>query len=454
MRTVGCLASGVLLGTLAGCSASGGATDGPRDAGSTADGPRDAGSGSDIPGNNVIDGPPALAGRHAFVVTSTLTPRTDAGLGPFDPMTQTFTLVLDGDQRIAIGGSYDWGGSVPLLGTADGGFALGSSLPIYPSSSSACGWFVAYDQLTLAIDSGGRLSGNGQGRVVYLHDGGSNDFSVSMSLVGVPDAEPPALSMVSDGDVTEPFARFSLVGSEPLPRGTSPELISASGDRVSLTTTSTSAFVVSFQSLPTLLRFGERYTFSIAGISDFAGNAAVPAATLGFTTKPAPPLAAPDGFESVAGDTLGGAQILSGAGAPVIDGTRSLYVPPAYDMARPRITQLALRLALSPGDTAVRFAYQIVSPELGGGGTFSLGSVGGTIVASTLPSSSATTTATLPGPVLYSLGPVTTARIPLPPDAAGEVVLALALPPVASPSCGAGFGRGSSGIIIDDLQTE
>ena len=100
---------------------------------------------------------------------------------------------------------------MPLFGTADGGFALGSSLP---KSTPACGWFVAYDQLTLAIGSGGRLSGNGQGRVVHLHDGGSNDLSVSMSLVGVPDAEPPALSMVSDGDVPEPFARFSLVGSE------------------------------------------------------------------------------------------------------------------------------------------------------------------------------------------------------------------------------------------------
>jgi hypothetical protein len=454
VSTVGCLASGVLLGTLAGCSASGAAVDGARDGGSTVDGPRDAGSGADASGNGVTDGPPALAGRHAFVVTSTLTPDTGSGLGPAAPTTQSFTLVLDGDQRIAIGGSYDSGESVPLLGTADGGFALGESLLIFPSRTNACGWHVQYDQLTLAIDASGRLSGNGQGGVVYEQKDRATTYSASISLVGVPDEEPPVLSLVSDGDVTDPFASFSLVASEPLPSGASPVLMSATGDRFSLTTNSPPAFVVSFQSPSTLLRFAELYTFAIDGISDFAGNATVSAATLGFTTKPAPPLVAPDGFESVVSDKLGGAQVLTGMGAPIIDGTKSLYIAPASGMQRPRITQLALRLALAPGDTVVRFAYQIVSPELGGGGTFSLGSVGGTIVTWWPYSGVGTTTATFPGGAQYSLGPVATAIIALPPDATGEVVLALALPPVASPSCIEGYGGAASGIIIDDLQTE
>ena len=443
--TVGCLASCVLIGTLAGCSEGGAAIDGPRD----------AGSGSDASGNSVTDGPPALAGRHAFVVTSTLTPDTASGLGPVTPTTQTFTLVLDGDQRIAIGGSYDSGESVPLLGTADGGFALGESLLIFPSPINACGWYVQYDQLTLAIDASGRLSGNSQGGGVYdEQEGRATTYSASISLVGVPDEEPPVLSLVSDGDVTDPFASFSLVASEPLPSGASPELMSATGDRFSFTTNSPPAFVVSFQSPATLLRFGEVYTIAIDGISDFAGNAAVPAATLGLTTKPAPPLVAPDGFESVVSDTLGGAQVLSETGAPIIDGTKSLYIAPASAMQRPRITQLALRLALAPGDTVVAFAYQIVSPELGGCGTFSLGSVGGTIVTWSPDAGVGTTTATFPGGAQYSLGPVATASIALPPDATGEVVLALALPPVGSPSCGAGYGGDASGIIIDDLQTE
>jgi hypothetical protein len=158
---------------------------------------------------------------------------------------------------------------------------------------------------------------NGQGGVVYEQKDRATTYSASISLVGVPDEELPVLSLVSDGDVTDPFASFSLVASEPLPSGASPELMSATGDRFSLTTNSPPAFVVSFQSPATLRRFGEVYTIAIDGISDFAGNAAVPAATLGFTTKPAPPLVAPDGFESVVSDTLGGAQVLSGTGAPI-----------------------------------------------------------------------------------------------------------------------------------------
>ncbi|HZL19996.1 MAG TPA: hypothetical protein VFG23_19840, partial [Polyangia bacterium] len=47
----------------------------------------------------------------------------------------------------------------------------------------------------------------------------ANTYSASISLVGVPDEEPPVLSLVSDGDVTDPFASFSLVASEPLPSG-------------------------------------------------------------------------------------------------------------------------------------------------------------------------------------------------------------------------------------------
>jgi hypothetical protein len=461
--TVG-VASGVLLGTLGGCSATGAGVDGLRDAGwtedgphdaaSTTDGPHDAASTTDASGNSVTDGPPVLVGRHAFVVTSTLTANTGSGLGPAAPTTQTFTLVLDGDQRIAIAGSYDSGESVPLLGTADGGFAFGETLLIFPSSLSACGWHVEYDHLTLAIDGSGRLSGSGQGAVVYDQKDSSTIYAASISIIGVPDDEPPAFSLVSDGDVTDPFATFSLVASEPIPSGVSPELISATGDRFSLTFNSLPTFVVAFQSPPTLLRFGEVYTVSIDGISDFAGNAAVPAGTLGFTTKPAPPLVAPDGFESVTSDTLGGAQILSGTGAPIIDGTQSLYVAPVSAMSRPRITQLALRLALAPGDTVVHFTYQVVSPELGGGGTFSLGSVGGTIVTWAPDADSGTTSASFPGGAQYALGPVATASIALPPDAAGEVVLALALRPVASPSCTGTYGGGASGIIIDDLQTE
>ena len=72
------------------------------------------------------------------------------------------------------------------------------------------------------------------------------------------------------------------------------------------------------------------------GITDLAGNAPPPAARPPSPPAPPPPLVAADGFESVTDATLGGAQVLSGAGAPVITGARSLYIPPGDSLGHGR----------------------------------------------------------------------------------------------------------------------
>ena len=82
---------------------------------------------------------------------------------------------------------------------------------------------------------------------------------------------------------------------------------------------------------------------------------------LTFTTRAPPPLVAEDGFESVTDATLGGAQVLSGAGAPTIEGARSLYIPPATSIGG-RVTQIALRLPILSGDTVLHFSDRSVNP--------------------------------------------------------------------------------------------
>src|SRR6185369_14555028 len=111
-------------------------------------------------------------------------------------------------------------------------------------------------------------------------------------------------------------------------------------------------FVVRFYKSGTLLRYGQEYQVRVDGITDFAGLPA--SAGSPFTTRAAPPLAAEDGFESATGPTLGGAVLIGASDGPTITGARSLYLPfvssgPAG--TRPASTRLALRLAVTPGDT-------------------------------------------------------------------------------------------------------
>jgi hypothetical protein len=272
----------------------------------------------------------------------------------------------------------------------------------------------------------------------------------TIRLSGVPDAEPPRLT----GPTTQidVFAPVTFTATEPLPPNTTAVLVDLRGDRLVLAPGALEA-VFSFPAPAKMWRYNDQYTLMLDGIIDFGGNLARPDDAISFTTGAPPPLVAEDGFESGTGTTVGGAQVLSGSGAPTITGARSLYIPPVngtVPTGSSETTQIALRLALSAGDTVVRFSYRTVNPNtILGGSYFLMASEGGLITSPTLPPDSAQPTAATINQSSVMLGPVTTATFPLPSDAAGEIVLTRrlrgsgGLPP-----------RPETGVIIDDLRAE
>jgi hypothetical protein len=254
------------------------------------------------------------------------------------------------------------------------------------------------------------------------------------------------------------MAAFSVVSSEPLPPSAPLALYApATVERIFLApTTATGGFVTSFQKPATMLHYGTQYQIVTDGIFDFAGNPAGAATNLSFATRPAPPLAAEDGFESVTTTTFGGVPVLSGAGA--LTGAQSLYVAPTNIPLTTTQPPLVLRVSLTPGDTVVRFAYRTVTAGtvtgIGSsfGVTWQLGSEGGTITTPSLPSDSGATTPGTIGGTQVSLGPLTTATFTLPPDAAKEVTLARTA--LVFSGCGGPPLPPLAGIIIDDLRAE
>ncbi|HMF43565.1 MAG TPA: hypothetical protein VKQ32_22985 [Polyangia bacterium] len=428
----------------------GGATGGGGPGGVTTAGAGGAGGGIGTGGA----GGTLFTGRRSFVVTSTL----DLGGNPAPtgaPTSHVFTMVVDGDMATAILGAGIQGFVSPIQPTA-GGFRV--TAPMTLPIPGAPAWFVYYTDLTFALDPTGLLNGSGSGQLTLNGGGGCNrnyNSAATMSLTGTPDTVAPVLTIASAGDLTDPFSSFGVVSTEPLPGQTArPVLRAASGDTVVLSPsfTPSDTFLTGFDKPAVVLRFGEQYSIDLTGMTDFAGNAAVAPTTdgLGFTTVAAPPLVAADGFESVTGATLGGAQVLSGAGDPVINGTHSLYVP-SETPTTPTKTELALRLPVSPGKIVVRFAYRNVNLSSATNTYFAIGSVGGSIVIGLLPSDTgATTTGTIAGTQVL-LGPLGTMTIDLPADVTDEIVLERVAQVVACP----GFPASpTQGIIIDDLRIE
>src|SRR5262249_54871397 len=148
-------------------------------------------------------------------------------------------------------------------------------------------------------------------------------------------------------------------------------------------------FVTRFYKPTVMLRYATQYLVSASGIADFAGNGLLASNNMTFTTQARPPLAPQDGFESVTDPTLGGVQVLSGAGAPTLTGARSLYIPPTTTGATTLQPQFLVRLALAAGDTVVRFNYRAVQIGTIGtfqyGATWQLGIEGGMIAGQELP---------------------------------------------------------------------
>jgi hypothetical protein len=372
------------------------------------------------------------------------------------PASHTFTMVLDWDGRTAIIGSTDGAGAGGFQPSADGG-AIGQ-IGSFRFGTATMG----YQSMALTIDAAGKLSGTGKGMGTALPpntDVGIYTVSFSVSLVGVPDVQWPGFDSTAFGPTPlDAFASLTIVATEPMPIDTRLALVDRRGNRVELAPLAAQGGAVfSFQPSPfKMWRYGEQYSIAFDGVVDFAGNVYPPGGGVTLTIAAAPPLVDEDGFESATGTMLAGAQILTGTGTPTITGTRSLYVPPlaeVYTSGRAQTTQFALRVAIAPGDTVLRFSYREVNPNpnVFGSSYFLMGSEGGQVVSPSLPSATqAPTPATIPGTGTVMLGPITTAEFALPPDAAGAITLtriaraagtSMPAPPV-------------TGLIIDDLRAE
>jgi hypothetical protein len=318
------------------------------------------------------------------------------------------------------------------------------------------GVIVNYRSLSFTIDAGGALSGAGQGLAVYVPQNTDVGSSVAFtaSLRGAPDTEGPTFASSASGGRIDAFASVAVTASEPLPSSTRLALVDLFGDRLDVLAPDSGAIAAaSFAPSPSRMwRYNDQYSLLTDGVIDFAGNPVSSSNAILFMTGPPPPLAAEDGFESATDTTLGGGQVLSGSGAPTISGARSLYVPPFSGSPPPmgQTTQFALRLALSPGDSVVRFSYRTVSPSSFDNARFLMASEGGVIASPTLPPDSGPpTAATIPGQGQITIGPLMTAEFPLTPDAAGEITLSRILPgAIGLPAPPA------AGLIIDDLRAE
>jgi hypothetical protein len=439
------------LALAAGCSkrrlAPDGGGSGTFDAGGAEAGPFDVGWPD--PPDALPNRVPPIPGQRSFAVTSVL--MRDGGIGSA-PTSHTFTLVLDDNRRTALAGGAGAATEVPFEAT---GGVMRTAAPLQFELVAGCGGSsVAYTEIVFTIDAANRLTGTGGGEMHLSGGDVSYTMAASMALTGVLDVQAPSLRL-SGGLFTDPLASFALVASEPLRPSATAVLRAPDGETIAFSAGGMiGSYVTLFQKPPLVLRYATRYDIVTDGLADFAGNAA-PDPGLYFFTKPLPPLAAEDGFESLTDATFGGVPVLSGAGAPTITGTKSLYIPPTTSMP-PSQPEFALRLPVVPTDTVVRFLFRTVrltATSFTYGNAWALGSVGGQVSLPALPSDvpGMATTATIGGTTVM-LGPTTTASFALPDGTSSEVVLQRTL--VNPPVCGPPLFGGISGIIIDDLRVE
>jgi hypothetical protein len=393
-----------------------------------------------------------FVGREAFNVTASV--RLEGGT-----VSHTFAMLLDGDRQLAIAGAYGAGTVSPVQQLGGGRFRITSPMTFVSRSYSLAGDCYdtfTYDDITFSFDLAGRLVGTGNGEVTLLGNNGDDGLPATMSLIGYVDGNAPGLDFSPSDSRIDPFTPFSVLAEEPLPPNTRLTLQASGGDVVMLTPAASAGdFVISFAKPPVLLRYGQQYTIDVRGLIDFGGNT-LSGSGPGFTTYDLPPLVAEDGFESLNDALIGAAGVLHDTDGPTINGARSLWFPPRTDPPEgaPLVptTQFALRLALSPGDTVVRFSYRTVNPGPGPAPSYAVASAGGTIVTMDLPADDAVVARATVGTSEVTLGPIATATIALPSDAAGEIVLARIAPPFAT--CGAPKAPPVAGIIIDDLRAE
>ena len=295
------------------------------------------------------------------------------------------------------------------------------------------------------------LTGSGAGSLLTFSGDVGSSSPVMMTLTGMPDGVPPVLTSSALTGVVDPFDSFELLSSEPLPPDVRPELVDGAGTRTPLIPDGASAAAASFQFAgpAVFLPYATSYLIALDGVHDFAGSAAQ-GGPLSLMTMPAPPLLAEDGFESTPPPVVTGGQVVTADTVPPIAGSQSLYVAPGTNLA-----PLQLRLAISPGDTVLRFSYRVVKlASLSIAASYELGvpgaPIGSLLVDETIAAGAGTTT-TIAGVGTVTLGPIQTAAATLPVGSTGELTLRRS---GTVTTCNSLPQPPTNGIIIDDLRTE
>jgi hypothetical protein len=407
---------------------------------------------------------PLPAGWHAFDVTATLTVTpADAQTASWQdfPRSHVFTLIWDpAAARVIVG--RDGLVTASAAATTDGRtFRTTEALAVRVPFAGSCGGTaeIAYDEVTFSADGGG-LRGTGRGRATFLTGDEVRGADATATLVGARDVTTPALDVPAVA--SDPLAPVFLKASEPLPGSASASLLgSRSGDVIQLEPSLLAGpdhAVWGFAKPNVMLRYGEAYTLVTDKLADFESNQSAPAKPVAFTTRAAPPLSPEDGFESVTTPTFGGAGVLDGDPLTPIAGTRSLILNTGFGggfgflpyMLGP---SLAVRLAVTPGDTVVRFASRLVATEPLASAAFygeiRLGSVGQPVGSRMNVEATDLTKLTLPKDGDVYISPVTTIEIPLPAGAAGELTFE-----IDGATFGCGLPPPSTALILDDLRVE
>jgi len=408
-------------------------------------------------GDGSLATPDAQAGwPRSFDVVAVLSGDGSTALPP----TSRFTLVLDPGSGLAIAGANGRGAVITV--TTDDTRRFRSSVQFYAQDenpnvcSGAEG--VRYDGFDVTVTDAG-LTGSATGAASISCGDCSFLVPFSATLSGVPDRTPPTLRAAGSALAT-PFDAFGVRASEPLPVTASARLVADDGATITLIPTVMTGdvpLIVGFSKPDVVLRSGQGYAVTFDGLVDFAGLSDPGGPPLRVGAFPAAPIIPEDGFESVTGNTLGGAMVVTtGEALPTIAGSASLYVgqpgAPGLDASNGR--SLLVKLARQPGDTRLRFSYRGVSvgTQPGFSGAIRVGSEGATPGPfESFPGVTGAPemlTLTVAGSPVYASA-VATKDLELPVDATDEVLVS-----IVPNDFTCGPTRISSGLLIDDLRLE
>jgi hypothetical protein len=406
----------------------------------------DGGTGSD--GGAQASG---LVGYHSFTVKTTLpggstsVPEdTHTRVVPI-PKSQTFTLVLDADT------SHVFINDHVVDVTFSGGMFHVARFSIRDGADIAP---VDYGPVDFSID-GDELRGTGRASTLNYPGFESLPATIALGdapLNGTPDVAIVSFKMLQSPPV-DPFSPPVIVASKTLPAARDFRFLGSAGDIVTYSrypAWTTPLATNTFEPPPVALGYGETYRLDTEGFTDFAG---MPVPEFSFDTPPPPPLATPDGFESLSVGAYGGGTIIDGTtDVPLMEGKRSWFVPPCYSQASDPAQRCpanqgprgSLRVAVPANSSSLTFKVVAVGQISAPQGRFSVG-VRGERPSTTFYYPSADERRDLPGGKSIDVSLSESVSVPVTDPAPHEVVLHIYVNP------GTWTTGVPEGYVIDDL---